>query len=54
MHLGCTTDMSTDSFLSALHRFFSMKGFVKLQRSGNGSNFIGAEEELKEALKQLD
>ena len=46
--------MSTDSFLSALHRFFSMKGFVKLQSLGNGSNFIGAEKELKEALEQLD
>ena len=40
-------DMSTDAFLLALRRFT----FV---RSDKGSNFIGAEKELKEALKQLN
>ena len=46
--------MSTDAILLALHRFISRKGFVKVSRSDNGSNFIGAEKELKEALKQLN
>ena len=54
MHLGLANDMSTDAILLALHRFISRKGFVKVSRSDNGSNFIGAEKELKEALKQLN
>ena len=54
MHLGLADDMSTDAILLALHRFISRKGFVKISRSDNGSNFIGAEKELKEALKQLN
>ena len=54
MHLGLANDTSTDAILLALHRFISRKGFVKVSRSDNGSNFIGAEKELKEALKQLN
>ena len=47
MDLELPHDMSTDAFLLALRRFT----FV---RSDKGSNFIGAEKELKEALKQLN
>ena len=54
MHLELAHDMSTDAFLLALHRFISRRGFVKFLRSDKGSNFIGAEKELKEALKQLN
>ena len=53
VHLELTHDMSTDAFLLALRRFISRRGFVKVLRSDNGSNFIGAEKELKQALKQL-
>ena len=46
--------MTTDAFNTmALPRFIS-RDFVKVLRSDNGSNFIGAEKELKEALKQLN
>ena len=54
MHLELAHDMSTDAFLLALHRFISRRGFVKVLRSDKGSNFIGTEKELKEALKQLN
>ena len=46
--------MSTDAFLLALRRFICRRDFVKVLRSDNGSNFIGAENELKQALKQLN
>ena len=46
--------MPTDAFLLALHKFISRRGFVKVLRSDSDSNFIGAEKELKEALKQLN
>ena len=54
MHLELAYDMSTDRFLLALRRLISRRGFVKILRSGIGSNFISAEKELKEALKQLN
>ena len=54
VHLELAHDMATDAFSTmALHRFIS-RDFVKVLRSDNGSNFIGAEKELKEALKQLN
>ena len=54
VHLELAYDMSTDRFLLALRRLISRRGFVKILRSGIGSNFISAEKELKEALKQLN
>ena len=54
VHLELTY-MSTDAFsTTALRRFISRRGFVKVLRSDNGSNFIGAEKKLKEPLKQLN
>ena len=54
VHLELAYDMSTDAFLLALRRFISRRGFVKVLRSDNGLDFISAEKELKEALKQLN
>ena len=54
VHLELAHDMATDAFLLALRRFISRRGFVKVLRSDSGSNFIGAEKELKESLKQLN
>ena len=50
MYLELANDKSTDVFLLALRRFISRRGFIKVLRSDSGSNFIGAEKELKEAL----
>ena len=47
-------DMSTDSFILALRRFKARRGHPKSIRSDNGSNFIGAERELKDVLSKLD
>ena len=46
--------MATDALSTmALCRFIS-RDFVKVLRSDNGSNFIVAEKELKEALKRIN
>ena len=54
LHLELVGDLSTDSFILALRRFKARRGHPKSIRSDNGSNFIGAERELKEALSKLD
>ena len=46
VHLELATDMTTDAFILALCRFIARRCHVKLLRSDNGSNFIGAEKEL--------
>ena len=46
--------MKTDSFLNALRRFISHRGKVRQFRSDQGSNFVGAKNELGDALKEID
>ena len=46
--------MSTYSFILALRRFVSRRGKTNTIWSDNGSNFVGAERELREVLKTLD
>ena len=52
VHLELAGDMLTDSFVLALRRFKARRGHPI--RSDNGSNVIGAERELKDALSKLD
>ena len=54
IHLELAGDLSTDCFIMALRRFRSRRGNVKSIRSDNGTNFVGADRELKAAIKQLD
>ena len=54
VHLEIAGDMSTDSFIIALRQFVSRWGSIDIIRSDNGTNFIGAERELRNALKELD
>ena len=44
--------MSTDSFIAALRRFVSRRGAVGHVYSDNGTNFVGAERELKESIQR--
>ncbi|XP_038583451.1 uncharacterized protein LOC119909340 [Micropterus salmoides] len=39
--------MTSSSFINALRRFFSIRGYAKQLRSDCGSNFVGAFKELK-------
>jgi len=54
MHLETLDSMTTDSFLNALRRFFSSKGKVCELRSDQGTNFVGAKNELAAVLKELN
>ncbi len=54
IHLECANSMDTASFINALRRFICRRGPIRQLRSDQGSNFIGARRELKEALAELD
>ncbi|XP_035808144.2 uncharacterized protein LOC118470918 [Amphiprion ocellaris] len=46
VHIELVETMSTDSFINALRRFFSIRGPAKLLRSDRGTNFVGACKDL--------
>ena len=54
VHLELAGSLSTDSFIMALTRFTARRGHPKEIYSDNGTNFKGAANELREALKELD
>ena len=54
LHIELAGDLSTDSFILALRRFISRRGYPKSIISDNGTNFVGAQLELSEALRKLD
>lgn len=47
-------DMSTDAFINSLRCFIALRGAVQQIRCDQGTNFIGAKNELSAALKQVD
>ncbi|KAL0881752.1 hypothetical protein ABMA27_001541 [Loxostege sticticalis] len=51
VHIELVTDLSTDSFLSALHRFIARRGKPLNIFSDNGKCFVGACNELSKFLK---
>ncbi|XP_059086776.1 uncharacterized protein LOC131883340 [Tigriopus californicus] len=53
IHLEVVFDKSTDSFIQALKRFMARRGQVKVMRSDNGTNFVGAERELRGVFHDL-
>lgn len=54
IHLEMIDDLSTDSFINGLRCFISVRGTITQIRSDQGTNFIGAKNALKAALKELD
>ena len=50
VHLELPIDMTTDSFLMTLRRFLARRGEPDIIWCDNGSNFVGVEKELKQAL----
>jgi hypothetical protein len=51
VHIEIACSLNTDSFIMALQRFISRRGRPVSIRSDNGTNFVGAQAELKAALK---
>ena len=54
VHIEVASSLETDSFLQALRRFVARRGAVREIRSDNGTNLVGAENEIKQAVKEMD
>ena len=54
VHVEMVSSLETDTFIQALIRFIGRRGEVRQIRCDNGSNFVGAENELREAMKEMD
>ena len=54
VHLEVANYLTADSFINAYHRFFDLRGPVRQIRSDQGTNFVGAKNELQKALSELD
>ena len=54
VHIEVASSLSTDSFINALRRFISRRGPVRTMRSDNGTNFVGAERELREEIEKMN
>lgn len=52
VHLEVAHSLDMDSCLNTLRRFICRRGQVKEIKSDNGTNFVGIEKELKQALKE--
>ncbi|XP_050523166.1 uncharacterized protein LOC126895388 [Daktulosphaira vitifoliae] len=47
VHIEVVTELSTEAFLAALDRFVGRRGYPSDIYSDNGTNFVGAERQLK-------
>ena len=54
IHIEVAKSLDTDSFINSLRRFIARRGVVRQIISDNGTNFIGAERELRQALSDMD
>ena len=54
VHIEVAHSLDTDSFLHALRRLITLRGQVREIRSDNGTNFVGARRELREAINEID
>ena len=51
VHIEVASNLSTDSFINSLRRFICRRGNVRTITCDNGTNFVGAAKELRDALK---
>lgn len=54
IHLEVLSSLDTDSFINGFRRFVARRGQVLEIRSDNGTNFVGAERELRKAIENLN
>lgn len=48
VHIEVASDLSTKGFLACFRRFISIRGIPRVMKSDNGTNFVGANNELQE------
>ena len=54
IHLKTASSLTKDSFLNAYRRFVCRRGPVQQLRSDQGTNFVGAKNELEAALREMN
>jgi hypothetical protein len=54
VHVEIANCLDTDSCIQAIRRFTSVRGQPKEIWSDNGSNFVGAEREMKKSMDEID
>ena len=54
IHIEIANSLNADSFIQATRRFLCRRGPTKELRSDPGTNFIGAQNELKKAVEEMD
>lgn len=54
VHLETANSLTTDSFINALRRFLAIRGPIRQLRSDRGTNIIGAKNELKANMPNLN
>ena len=53
VHIEMLDDLSSDSFINSLRCFISLRGNVRQLRCDNGTNFVGACNQLRNSCKQM-
>ena len=54
IHLEVAKTLETDSFINVLRRFLARRGPVRVMRCDQGTNLLGARNELSEAVKEMN
>ena len=54
VHFESVCSMETDSFILCMRRFICRRGSVRTIRCDNGTNFVGANNELQKAFQEMD
>jgi hypothetical protein len=48
VHIELVSDLTSEDFITALRRFIARRGFCLFIHSDDGTNFVGANHELRE------